>query len=850
MAQPNPERFWNSTNPTQAELSFQSGLRQILFCLSIAGLFIGSVVVNSSVFGADPFRESAFNANPNVNASSVSGELSVSARPSQRSDRRPLSGLGSVLFPNSRAARQSSQTSQPSSAAALSAPAIPSTSASTSPIYSAPQTRNQPSAGSLPYAPSEIRNGSNDFPLRSAPSAFSAPSRDSLTPARENPAFVPDVREIPTLQTNIDDDKDFPKTSSAASDSSATPVAPFPPIIPSLIESPSASSVENSSENSVENPTENSAENLSTPSALLPTNARQNNASSQSESDIPLVGPNQSPTSAHTGSSDSGAAEQTGIERILANGTTLEQKKDWNLALNYWEKYLKQFPEDAQLQARHRIARIHYDIAHRMADPAYLQMLQTLTPGQSRTILIEVLNKLHTYYVDRLTWEFVCQSGLGEIEIALSDENFRAAFLSGFPAEQLDAFRDRWLQEFSLDGQITGEKAIQCAAWFGYKGKADLKIPESVLILEFLCGITNSLDVYSTFLTPTQLNDLFNQIEGNFVGLGVELKDSNGLLRIIRTIQGSPAQQAGLLSGDIILSVDGKRTTDYSVDKCANMLQGVEGSLVCLEINRTGESKPRTVYIVRKHIDVASVENVHILDGGAYIGYIKINNFQKSTVEELDQALATLNRLGMKQLIIDLRDNPGGLLQSAVEVSNRFINNGIIVSTRGKNSQEDKIFSATTEHTWSVPLSLLIDRNSASAAEIFAGAMRDHNRAQIIGARSYGKGSVQGIFPLTTCDAGVRLTTAKFYSPLGKPFAQIGVQPSLEVRIAARPVDKQTGIDAASTELYNNSSVSLEGANDEMADDSDFWAAVPEKDDACIQAAVEAFAHRQNSLSL
>ena len=180
---------------------------------------------------------------------------------------------------------------------------------------------------------------------------------------------------------------------------------------------------------------------------------------------------------------------------------------------------------------------------------------------------------------------------------------------------------------------------------------------------------------------------------------------------------------------------------------------------------------------------------LRIVDNDFGIGYFKLTCFQKTTNHDVDTALWQLRQQGMRSLIIDLRGNPGGLLTSAVEVADKFIDQGGIVSTRGRSQGEDFNYNAHGGAQWRMPLVVLIDGDSASAAEILAGALKDHQRATIVGTRSYGKGSVQGIFPLSIAGAGVRLTTAKFYSPNGHAFAHVGVAPDTEVQVAAKPID-------------------------------------------------------------
>jgi carboxyl-terminal processing protease len=171
------------------------------------------------------------------------------------------------------------------------------------------------------------------------------------------------------------------------------------------------------------------------------------------------------------------------------------------------------------------------------------------------------------------------------------------------------------------------------------------------------------------------------------------------------------------------------------------------------------------------------------------VGYLQLTGFQKTSAEELDRAIAALKRQGMRTLIIDLRGNPGGLLNVAVEIAERFIDRGVIVSTRGRAPGQSQVYSASARAVWTMPLYVLIDHDSASASEILAGALKDHGRAVVVGERSYGKGSVQSIFALRSAPAGLKLTTAKFYSPKSRPYSEQGVEPDLVVAVRAKPAD-------------------------------------------------------------
>jgi carboxyl-terminal processing protease len=312
--------------------------------------------------------------------------------------------------------------------------------------------------------------------------------------------------------------------------------------------------------------------------------------------------------------------------------------------------------------------------------------------------------------------------------------------------------------------------------------------------MEMTAAAAEGLDNFSSFLTADQLRDVYSQIEGNFVGLGVELKPDDGALMIVHVIPGSPAERSGIRSGDRIVAVDGQATSELSTDEAAALLTGEEGSTVRVTMAREREAT-RTVQVRREHVDVPALEDVQLVDRANGVAYIRIPAFQKTTAQDVEAALWKLHEQGMRSLIIDLRGNPGGLLTASVELADKFVASGGIVSTRGRSHAEDFDYRAQRAGTWRVPLVVLIDGDSASASEIFAAAIKDSARGKIVGSRSYGKGSVQGIFPLGFGGTGIRLTTAKFYSPLGRPISKFGVSPDIGTRPATLTTE---GVAAAS----------------------------------------------------
>jgi carboxyl-terminal processing protease len=501
-----------------------------------------------------------------------------------------------------------------------------------------------------------------------------------------------------------------------------------------------------------------------------------------------FAGMSNSPLRAQEASTISIISHEDEISDQLRLGHQLEIESRWGEALSLYEEALRAFPEDDTLHRRFEFSRLHYDVVRRYVDRSFLSSLENVPSEKALELYSQVLLKIQSHYVETVNWKQLIERGTNNLEIALAEPTFVNRNLSRGGAAGVAKFRGelrRTIGARIIRSRADARDAVAAAAKLAGRR---LGIDATPVILEYLCGATNTLDPYSTYLTPDQLGEVYAQIDGNFVGLGIELKARRGQLEIVRVITGSPAEQSGVKQGDRIVSVDGRSTLDISTDKAANLLQGDAGTSVKLVL-AAPDGQTRPVSVTRRRVDVPSVDGIKIIDQKNGIGYFQLACFQKTTCQHIDAALWKLHREGMRSLIIDLRGNPGGLLVTAVDVVDKFVSSGIIVSTRGRNSQEDFTYTAHAEGTWSVPLVVLIDGDSASAAEIFAGAIRDHHRGTIIGARSYGKGSVQGIFPLTPSTAGVRLTTAKFYSPAGHPFSHVGVEPDVKVRKVNKPVD-------------------------------------------------------------
>ncbi len=483
----------------------------------------------------------------------------------------------------------------------------------------------------------------------------------------------------------------------------------------------------------------------------------------------------------------SSASDSANLEAVYQQGQKLEDSKQWGEALSYYEDALKANPTDRTLRRRHDAAKIHYDLGRRYNDVSFRRAMLALGRQQALDLYDEVLLKIDTHHVDSPDWRRLVARGTECLSVALDEPSFRKQHLQNVSAERIAALR-RDLHQ-SVHGRVIRSRydARNAVVTATQLARHHLNLPAAAVVMEYVGGAVGGLDTYSGYLTGDQLRDVYAQIDGNFVGLGIELKSNGEGLVIMGVITGSPAQKAGIVVGDRITAVDGKSTLQLSTDEAAGFLQGPEGSTVQVTV-LGADDRTRHLQVTRQHVEVPSIDQVRIVDQQNGVGYMRLVGFQRTTGRDLDRALMDLNRMGMRSLIIDLRGNPGGLLTASVEVADRFVNRGTIVSTRGRSKQEDYDYTARQSATWRLPLVILIDDQSASASEILAAAIRDHRRGTIVGKTSYGKGSVQGIFPLSATGAGLRLTTAKFYSPTGKPISNVGVTPDVVVRQAARPV--------------------------------------------------------------
>ena len=363
----------------------------------------------------------------------------------------------------------------------------------------------------------------------------------------------------------------------------------------------------------------------------------------------------------------------------------------------------------------------------------------------------------------------------------------------------------------------------------------DEKSPHD-LIYGALKGMLSSLDPHSQFMDPDEYKDLKTETEGKFGGLGIEISLKDNLLTVIAPIEDSPAWSAGIKAGDRIVKIGKDVTRDMSLDDAVKKLRGEPGTKVTITVLREKDDLVKDFVITRKIIHVDDIKDPHLLE--EHIGYVRLTEFRENSYNELHQALEKLKAQGADSLVLDLRNNPGGLLDVAIKVAGDFLPSGkMIVSTKGRHSPEDTTAKSENDSRdfldW--PMVVMINEGSASGSEIVAGALRDNKRAVLVGVKSFGKGSVQSVIPLPD-GSGLRLTTAKYFTPSGVCINGIGITPDVVVEEKASKEDKDP--DEKQTGKQNNEDVETVFSDLEHKDDKDKALLLKDKKDLQLQSAI------------
>lgn len=363
------------------------------------------------------------------------------------------------------------------------------------------------------------------------------------------------------------------------------------------------------------------------------------------------------------------------------------------------------------------------------------------------------------------------------------------------------------------------------------------------LIYGAIKGMLNSLDPHSAFMPPNVFKEMQIDTKGEFGGLGIKIGIKDRILTVISPIEDTPAYRAGVKAGDKIIKINDESTKNMSLHDAVTKLRGRKGTSVTITIAREGLEKPKEITIVRDIIKIRSVKT-KVIDEN--IGYVKLLQFQQKTAAELEKALKSIEKEGINDLILDLRNNPGGLLNSAIDVANQFLpSHTLVVYIKGRNEKKIEYNTTKGRQIKEYPMIVLVNEGSASASEIVAGALQDWEKAVILGTQTFGKGSVQTVIPLSD-GSGLRLTTARYYTPKGRSIQATGIEPDIVVKpvttgeAKTHPIIREKDLEK---HLENDQTKDLEKVQDkeegEMEDTEEGIVDVSEDDDVQLQRAID-----------
>ncbi|MFM7056667.1 MAG: S41 family peptidase [Planctomycetota bacterium] len=440
-------------------------------------------------------------------------------------------------------------------------------------------------------------------------------------------------------------------------------------------------------------------------------------------------------------------------------------------------------------------AKIDELLTRRYSNPVTVRVIRSLSAQQAAELFAEVSRRIDERSLEPTSYDVRVRRALRNLGMALDNPAFTAGLGMSADSFRTASFREL-LGRLAGRGPISNYDAARRVMVEVMTAAASVPgLGSSVAAWEFTCGSVDTLDQFSG-LEPAdpasrrgaELSDVRSaSLEEEITGIGVEVREHEEGLLVMKSLRGGPAAEAGLTTGDVIIRIDNRNLAGMKLAESTDLMRGAAGSRMALRIFRDGRGE-KDLVLVRRKVRVWTVNDARMLPGTS-TGYLSLSRFSQSSTAELDQALMELHRSGMKSLVLDLRGNPGGLLTTCVEISDRFLACGTIVSTRGRLNGDNMTEKAKFERTWSTPLVVLIDGNSASASEILAAAIQENSRGVIVGGRSYGKGSVQTHFPLNAIAGDLRITTALFYSPNGRRMAGEGVTPDVTIEDADGPVN-------------------------------------------------------------
>ena len=494
------------------------------------------------------------------------------------------------------------------------------------------------------------------------------------------------------------------------------------------------------------------------------------------------------------------------LKQLRKQADHFERQRDWDKACETYEEMLRLDRNVPGVRQRYRNALRRFYQVRRHRDATYLKDVLGLKYSQARQLYEVVLFNLLEGALDRqkLTASQLFHKGLEELVSALADPTFCQAHLHGLQPSDTRDFRTYLQRHWGSPGAVlTREQAVDQVRAVAMKALNVLNLNATTTVMEFTSGACYAIDDYTVYLTPGQFRELADLLKGEYVGVGLRLAVVDGKLRIDEILPNSPAaethpsmddptiQVPRLFAGDLVLRIDKKPAADLTAEAAMKLLEGEVGTEVELVVVSPQGVARTPVTLRRRPFVVPSV--AWRMESGA-VGYLRITCFQETTLHDLDTGLNELTKQGMKALILDLRGNSGGLFEVAVDTARRFLSSGTVVSTQHQDPKLNMIYHARNPAALTLPLIVLVDGETASAAEVVVGALKDNKRARVVGQTTYGKGCSQGLLRLPaqgmlqrppkpggSATGAIRITVARFYSPAGYAYSGRGVVPHIPV---------------------------------------------------------------------
>jgi len=492
------------------------------------------------------------------------------------------------------------------------------------------------------------------------------------------------------------------------------------------------------------------------------------------------------------------ASDEQEIKALLSLAERREQEFDWEKACDIYETVLRTERDLPEVRGRyiHSLRRCWQ--MRRQKDASYRSKVLSLDYGQAMRLYGNILDNLLDNSLDakNVSPGILLQKGIDELSLALADPNFCLQHLPSFKTAEAREFRDWLARVGSTVSSSNRSQAKKQVREIALAAMSKLQMSSTVAIMELASGSCYAFDDYTVYLTPNQLRDLCESLKGEYVSVGISLGMMDGKMMVAGVTPFSPAAETmpPLGKDEQIVSIDKKPIANRPPEAILELLEGPAGSTVDVELNSPTNGN-RVITLRRRALFIPSVS---YRMRNEVVGYLNIACFQDTTLQEVDEALYNLKKSNMKALVLDLRGNTGGLFEVAVEVARRFIDQGVIVSTQ--SSSTSTIYHARNQAALGVPLVVLVDGDTASSAEVLAGALKENKRGRLVGQATFGKGCTQSIFKLPSGPGGVptgglRITVARFFSPDGASYSGRGVVPHMLVGRVMMPMMNMPAMD-------------------------------------------------------